>query len=272
MICPNCGGEHADWALRCPYCNTVNEESSERVYMEHMNDIRDRLDDVDDNAKKSYRETISKSTKKTFFTVGIIAVILAAIVIIIALFSFMMDKRDESMRQKTLQWQNEEYVKLDAWYEKGEYDEILKEYYDYILDSKYDIYNWSHYYFIIEFYDDYKTCQMMHEEIINNEARYDSLGMGLNSILNLVCRAQEGYIDELKEAYVLNNETYGLSEEEAKTITKWQKEALEIFEKDLDIDEKELYELYEKCKKNDYIDFEKCFNEAKIIAERKGIH
>lgn len=271
MICPNCGGEYADWALRCPYCDSVNEESSERVYMEHMHDIRDRLDDIDDNAKKSYKEAITKSTKKTFSTVGKIAAILAIIVIVITIIHFSLDARDKSKRLAIAEWQKEEYVKLDSWYDKGNYDEILDEYYDYILDSKYDIYNWSHYYFVIEFYNDYKTCQMMHNEIVNNEANSTSIGIGLNSALNLICRAQNGYIDQLKEAYYLNNQTYGLSENEIKIINEWQKGALEIFEKDLNIDEKELYELYEKCKKDDYVDFELCINEARIIAEREGI-
>lgn len=272
MICPNCGGEHADWALRCPYCDTVNEESSERIYMEHMNDIRDRLDDIDDNAKKTYKDTISKSAKKTFLIVGIIAGVLAATVILIAIIHSLLESRYESMRQRNIEWQKEEYVKLDAWYDREEYDEILTEYYDYILDSKYDIFNWSHYYFIIEFYDDYRTCQMMHNEISNKEASYDSVGLGLYSALNLICRAQSGYMDQLKESYILNNETYGLSEEETIIIAKWQKETLEIFEKDLNINQKELYDLYEKCKKDDYVDLEKCFEEAKIIAEREGIH
>ena len=84
MICPNCGGEFADWALKCPYCGGVNDKGAEAEYMKHMEELRKRLDNLDEESEASYSKSMSRTVKRLLIVIGIL--LAAAVVIILAFF------------------------------------------------------------------------------------------------------------------------------------------------------------------------------------------
>ena len=85
MICPSCGGEHADWARICPYCGSVNEQVDEEVYLAHLEEMRRKLDNVDEEAETVYETTVKSTFKKVFKWFIIVFASVAALVIVCSL-------------------------------------------------------------------------------------------------------------------------------------------------------------------------------------------
>ncbi len=268
MICPNCGGEFADWALKCPYCGSTNEQGAESEYMKHMEDLRGKLDQLDEEARESYKSSMNLTLKKLLKCLGI----LLATALLLALGVFLIKKiytqKEEDFYMAQKAWQKEEYKKLDALYEKGSYDEILTESYN-ILEGDYSISTWDHYCFITEFYDNYSDLLAAKEQL--KEGADDSyfLGSGLYSALYLSQYATDDYIKQLREDYKTKG-TYGLSEDEVTLVKDYQKEALDFLKKDLGYSTDQIHTVYKECLTNGYLSGESCYKKAEELAKSYG--
>lgn len=230
MICPSCGGEFAEWAHKCPYCGTYNEEVDEELYMQHMYELRERLDSVDEEAEETYRGIVNASSKKTvkrIIIVLIIAAVLASGFFLIRALRFnSMEKKAEDIEM----WEKTEFPKLDVWYDAGEYDKIIEEYYS--LADKKDkyyvyIYRWEHGPFIIDYYDRYRLLKEEIKEINDPDFTGKGFTMGLtiwDSMLLLY--GYEMNIDKLHydETFKADLGDY-YSEEEKEMIVGYRREA-----------------------------------------------
>lgn len=270
MICPSCGGDYADWARTCPYCGSVNEAADEEAYMRHLEELRLRLDQVDDEAGDLYQKKSGHMVKWILILIGTVILVAG---ILVALGIYYMDKasaRNEEMMINMQNWARENYGRLDQLYDEGKYDEILDEYYDH-LTNKDDVnyYDWSHYYFVFDFYQRYKYLM---EAIDQMEGREDknafNLGEGLYSALYLGKFANEGYIDQLIDAYD-QNQIHGLSEDEAEIVKGYIPEALAYLTNTLNWSEAEIDAFYEKCYDGHTLKIQPCFDWADEYLEEK---
>ena len=76
--CDNCGGVFKKTLPKCPYCGAINPEGAEKEYNNKLNNIREKLDVVDELAVEEYKNGL-KLFFKTFFVVLPVFAILAAI-------------------------------------------------------------------------------------------------------------------------------------------------------------------------------------------------
>ena len=51
IVCTSCGASFDKDEPKCPYCGTLNPYGAEKEYKEKLEDIREKLDVVDDIAK-----------------------------------------------------------------------------------------------------------------------------------------------------------------------------------------------------------------------------
>lgn len=268
MICPNCGGEFADWALKCPYCGGTNEQGAESEYMKHMEELRCKLDHLDEEAQESYKSSMDLTLKKLLKYLGILLAIALLLTLGVFLIKKIYTQKEEDFYMAQKAWQKEEYKKLDAMYDKGSYDEILAESYD-ILEGDYSISTWNHYCFITEFYEHYSDLLAAKEQL--KEANGDSyfLGSGIYSALYLSQYATEDYIKQLREDYKEKG-AYGLSEDEVALVENYQKVALDFLEKDLGWSEEQIQTIYEECLIDGYLSSEACYDKAEELAKSYG--
>lgn len=264
MICPNCGGEHASWALKCPYCDTVNDASSEKIYMEHMNNIRDRLDDLDDDAKKNYHSNMMGSSKRILAIAGIVVGAVVAVCLMVLAVNLFMENKQKRDYNAQRAWEKETFPKLDELYEAGAYDALLDENYRIVMDTDYSLYNWSHYYFICDFYSKYKLCLDMKEANKNSHMTESVLADGLYGACELVCRSDEKRLKELLDIG-------DISDGELEDIKNWQEDASAIIYDVIGWNQKALFDFYNQNKSEDefgFLDWNTCQEKAKEILKK----
>ncbi len=268
MICPNCGGEFADWALKCPYCGGVNDKASEAEYMKHMEELRTKLDNLDEESEADYSKAMNKTVKRLLIVIGIL--LAAAAVIIIAVFIVKKNtlQNDEDFYAAEKAWQKEEYKKLDAMYEEGDYDGIIDEYYE-ALDETYSISSWSHYCYVTEFYYNYSRVLAAKKQFDAGDGDYYTLGMGIYSAFYLCKYISDDYLSQLEDNYTSNG-TYGISPDELTLIRDYQTDSLDFLENTLGWSEDEIDSFYSECSPDGYLSMEPFFTKSNELAESYG--
>ena len=268
MICPNCGGEFADWALKCPYCGGVNDKGAEAEYMKHMEELRKRLDNLDEESEASYSKSMSRTVKRLLIVIGIL--LAAAVVIILAFFIVRKNElqKSEDFYLAEKAWQKEEYKKLDAMYDEGDYAGIIDEYYA-MLDEPYSISSWTHYCYITEFYYNYSNLLTAKAQFDDDNGDYYTLGMGIYSALYLYKYTTDDYLSQLEDNYKANG-TYGLSADEVEIIRGYQTDSKDFLESTLGLSADELDNLYTECAPDGYLSIESCLVKANELAEDYG--
>ena len=105
--CSNCGALISEDSVHCPYCNGLNFEAAENEYMDNLEEINQRMDDLDDNAAAILKKSIRKRR-----------IITAAIGIVFVFFGFLLARSDN----------------IDSYYQKNdaELSTALNEYDEYI--------------------------------------------------------------------------------------------------------------------------------------------
>lgn len=269
MICPSCGGEYADWAQKCPYCGSVNEKADERLYLNHLEELRRRLDVVDEESEATYRRQISYQSGRLLKLLGILlgaAVLLFCIGMTISTVS---KNRQEDRQLDQLEWEREEFPKLDAWYETGDYDAILEEQRTLLLDAKssYSLYGWPHYTYIFDFYQSHLDLQQTMSELDSGKSP-DAylLAGGIYSALHLRCETTEDYLNRLQTSY-RSNGRYGLTPEEADSVRQMQETAGRFFTEYLKWTDAELTEFYESASGDGYIRWDSCMKKGQALVK-----
>ena len=135
ITCRECGAPIEELAERCPYCGAINGLGAEHKYMQDMYDLKDDLKEVGNIPSEEIKAEVKSNVH---FTGKAVAVLLALVLILAAVFLFlrysgdiiysvynkMTDTRMADTREQ-MQWERENFPKLDAWYEEGDYDSIL---------------------------------------------------------------------------------------------------------------------------------------------------
>ncbi len=269
MFCSNCGGEYADWALKCPYCGSVNDKGAEKKYMEHMEDLRKNLDQVDEESEADYKKTMSRSVKRISLIVLIIIAAAVVVFITVRVFNNQKNRIEETAKLQENDWEKEEYAKMDELYENGDFEGILTENEKLVSEnSKYSLGDWEHYCFIFEFYWEYNDICQAKAQIEAGSGDSYTLGNGIYGALYLSKFATEEYIGQLQENFKQGYR--GLSDEDVEMVRTYQQEAADFLSNSLKWSEDEINEVYEECTPDDYLTLSPCYDKGKELAKEYG--
>lgn len=291
MFCPYCASEYADWAQKCPYCGAVNEAADEQVYLAHLEEVRQRLSQVDDEAEESYRETVKGEASSALRTAAKIAVVLLAIALIVSAVSLIKDHRENVRQYNELEWEQVEFPILNSYYEAGDYQAIFDEEYGlYAKDTPYSLYNWEHYSFLFDYVEPYSYILATYPGIaeargiaadeaqgliatyedfgilpsfMEGENRFDGyvLGEALHAALRLKYETTDDQLKNLQKSWESSG-LYGLSADEVAQVKEYRKQADVFFKTALGWSEAKTAAFYEECTDNGWLSNGPCFDKA----------
>lgn len=148
--CPYCGAEYEEGLLHCPYCGAVDDHQDETAFLEDLDELKDKLEDLPEEA---VRETNRIQTREAVRDLGRIfrrVGIAAGIIFLLFAAFFIYDRgiagntparQKEESRKKYL-WMRENIPLLDGMYEKGDYEGLLEAY---SREDENWFYEWEHY-------------------------------------------------------------------------------------------------------------------------------
>lgn len=164
--CPNCGAQMDINEPKCPHCGYINETGAEAQYMNKLDDVRQRLDNVDEEAAAGYGKNYLKIVKIMAITL-VILIVLALGYIVLARYieNKIMDNGNASGDDilKEMSWQRENFPIYDKLYESGDYEKLVETVFS-DETSSHDIWQWEHYNFARK-YNDYVQIRNMIEKI-----------------------------------------------------------------------------------------------------------
>ena len=240
--CNNCGAEIELQNPKCPYCNAINEIGAENRYMENLDELKEDLSELPEEAENIYKKEMAGGLKKVLVISAVIAVLLLLIGGSFFLYERYMEKKYSYDPKVQLMWQREYYPQFDKLYAEKNYDaivEIMDETYE---DEGYSIYNWEHSNFILK-YQGYQTFMervdyMTDKETANKKTAQFMVG---DAMLFLFFTRESDYL-----------------EEEWTMMQEWVPDYEKVLYEDMKFTKEEAEELYEKINDNGFIDYEEC--------------
>ena len=150
LRCPNCGAQYEAGLLHCPYCRSVDDYQDESEYLEDLDELKDKLEDMPEDVLQEHKKKevvqTAQDMKRILTVVGAVA---AAFLLLIGVSTFfnqvVFGNSDAKLREREREeylWKQENYPKLEALYESKDYDGLL-EFAD--QTENYGIYDWEHY-------------------------------------------------------------------------------------------------------------------------------
>lgn len=256
MTCKSCGAVFDDSLVKCPYCGTVNEKGNEAQYMEELEDIRKRLDVVDEESEEVYKAEIKKSTKVIRRTVIIVLIIIGAFGLLFLadkLFTRALIGKTPDPKMQLL-WEKENYPKLNALYDAGKYDEALALQDELTKNNEgYNLYAWEHYFALSLYRDSQDLCYYK-----------DELDSGME--LDLYEKASTVYLGMKAYEYIINDYyPYTLDEKEKSIVEGFCVNNRDMMMDILKVSEDELEDIYKEIENNGYMSYDKC----KKLAEKR---
>ena len=145
--CSNCGGSFDEKLPKCPYCGMINEVAAENEYNDKLNNIRKKLDNVDELAVADY-----KGDLKVFFKIFLVTLLVAGVIAFIVRTSGYAKKHglleDERAKMEetieTIKTQRAYTDKWDVLYDEGKFDELYQEVKEVSGDRYLNFYDWPH--------------------------------------------------------------------------------------------------------------------------------
>lgn len=245
--CVNCGATYSIQEAKCPYCGSSNEIGAELKYLEHLEDIREDLEDIAEVPESVYKEEIKSTGKKIFKPILLVAI---ALTIITTVYLYFNNQALSSFNKEQLLRERETFPILDEWYEAGEYDKIQELF---RKNEDYPVYEWKHYDFIIS-YGEYQSV-MFYREFLKKGGELSKTEKGL-LLYNCMYLIHDGtFQDSYKE----------FTEEEKLLIEEYGKAAKQLLSEETGMDETQIEEMYRGVSEDGYLDFDKCRKYVKEI-------
>ena len=144
VICPKCGGEFDPSLVKCPYCGYIHESGAERKFLNDLEQKRQELDKVDDQAREDYKTEWKKSGKTILYRVLVIAAALAVLIAALLVLHGRTDPDEDRDYVQEMVWQHEHFPELDRLYEEGKTEELLELLHRYGAEG-HDMWDWPHY-------------------------------------------------------------------------------------------------------------------------------
>lgn len=196
MQCPYCGYEYNDTEPRCPFCRTENTAEARAQQRETIWSLEEEGRDIRENLPKQLRKKADQKVRKagTFF-LGVIAAVLALILVANLAFKFISDY----IEQQNLQ-------KLESYLQEQDFDsltELMDEIDSY--DSVYDKYTSivSAYRNIIYAQDSLQWYyDGENDPYMTKEMQIENLAFAISDCVNAISKARY----ELEDQLVMGNE------------------------------------------------------------------
>ena len=251
IVCPYCAAEFSKDDAKCPFCGVMYYQGAEKAYMEHLEDVKDDLSDlqyVPEEAIKAEVKNVGRLLKK----VAIILLIIAAV--IAGLVYFFVQKQRKQQRVDFL-YQHANYPTFDEMYENGEYDALREMYNDALLNGK-DMWSWEH----RDFISAYASAKNVTEDVerlrtqeVVDAGEYASL---LWDEWNVMMYLGSGELDEQEQAYIDTIKDDAVTD----LTTRWG------------MSDDELQEWYERLAEDYYIiTYDECKKFVKDWMKRNGM-
>lgn len=244
IICSNCGAEIPADAAVCPYCGAINEKGSEKQYMNKLEDIREDVEELSDDAAVSYKAEMKKSTRIFIVTVSVIA---AAVLLLFA-FKYIRERmaigvQSDSDLKEQMAWERENFPKLDELYEKKDYKSIIK----YLDDPDHGtaFYDWKHAEFIHR-YGSYSRCLDNFAAVSENRAEEQDIVYYISDAVYFTEDTDYSYLDKEEKSLVVSYQDE-ISKMLESVFLVTPEEAAQIYQDSLD--EKDHFFVYDKCDK-----------------------
>lgn len=145
--CPNCGAQYEEGLLHCPYCKSVDDYQDESEYLEDLDELRDKLEDIPEDVLRDHKKNQTIEAARDFTKILKVIGIAALIILVMVGASKLIDRQvygiDNTQRQKEeYLWKQENFPKLDELYENKDYEGIL----DMVNNTdNAGVYDWEHY-------------------------------------------------------------------------------------------------------------------------------
>lgn len=271
MICPNCGGDFADWASKCPYCGNMNYQGAEKQYLDQLETLRQDMEELPEVSKEHYRRGIGGVVKRMFWPLLVLILAAVAIAALGMLWEQYQEKKYEDRYLRTYAWEKENFPQLNQWYEAGEYDKIV-EFSDRLLeeDSEFQLNNWEHTVFVTDYYKPYGDCLLLRRtleegEIPSWEMVMDALPAGIF----LGFYTTEERLEEKKEE--MEKWGYGLTGDEVLKVKEYCLAARAVLYENMGFTEEEARALSLECTDEDgYMRYVPCYDYVDLVMERMG--
>ncbi len=159
IYCENCHAPIEEDSAKCPYCGALNAVGGEKQYMEQLYDIKKDVEELSAAPVREYRREIGKTGRVIRVTVLVTAVLTAFVGLLLFLGRKWTDHEptvEEARAQ--MQWEKENFPKLDALYAEGDYDAVVAYVFENQGEPYYSIANWAHADFI-DVYTRYQYCK-----------------------------------------------------------------------------------------------------------------
>ncbi len=169
VVCNSCGAHFDNDEPKCPYCGTMNYEGAEKEYFEKLEDIRE---DVEELNAVPMQETKAEWKNQGRFIKKIVITVLVLTVAFGAIIS-LEEKSYERDEKADFLWSQENYPKMDAMYEAGEFEE-LADFYTKAQEEDRLLYNWQH----ADFVDTYISVKTFYEDL-DYMKKYDDISDGM---------------------------------------------------------------------------------------------
>lgn len=251
MICKNCGATFDAQLPRCPYCNAMNEIGAKKQFYHKIKHILKKMNVI---SELPQRTVLTASGKLLLGITIILSVIIGIILVrtkIINQRYYLETAETEEKFFQRVAWEKEVYPKLDAWYEAGDYDKILRVYHDTYLDPENNnsIYTWRHSEFIY-IYDNYFYILQLRKEIEEGEAIGDIFeSEALYTTLQFYYNNAPEQL-KLRTPKDIEHSDWGLTEQELLLIKQYRQECKDILQNEYSMTQEEMDHLYNKCLEN----------------------
>ena len=195
--CPHCGAEYEEGLLHCPYCKSVDDYQDESEYLEDLDELRDKLEDIPEETLRQNDRMQKKQAVRDLRKIFVIVAVFFAAIGGIVLFETVMSGNtqgqvDKRNREKYL-WIQENYPILDEMYEKEDYEGLLEKFME---SGNAGIYDWEH-------YDLLTALALFSDEL---QLRYLSLHAKQTEDRERIASLSEEYLKDLTERFSLTEE------------------------------------------------------------------
>ena len=141
--CPNCGAPLKRMMPKCPYCGHICEEGAEKQFMQELEETRQQLDKVDDEARAGYRQEWKRNSLSAFRKILLAAAVIAAIAGLFIWSERRLYRNDPEDYVHEMAWQHEHFMELDELYEAGKYEEARNLLYKYSGEG-HNMWDWKY--------------------------------------------------------------------------------------------------------------------------------
>lgn len=242
-ICANCGARFEADSPKCPYCNAIYEPAAEKKYMRDLNELKEDMSELPEDAEKRYKREMLVGWKRVLVIFLIVAAVFAVVGGIYFLYNRHMDAKYSYDPKAQLLWEKKYYPQFDELYAAGDYDGIVE-----LLDKTSEeegsgsVWNWEHGPFILDYqaYLLFMDCVdvITDKETANKKTAQYMVG---EAMLFVFFRDETDY-----------------TEEEWEQAQGWRADMEKVLYGEMKFTKEEAQELYEKINENGYISYSEC--------------